>query len=266
VVNGGGHEADEVVKSFIENKHNVEVILVNTINKNLATSRNIGLDYFEGDILAMTDDDAQVFHDWVTQIKKQHQQHPEAGGIGGPVFGDNDKSLVGKVADLNTFPRWDKPIYTRTLPGVNIAYKKEALEKVGYQDETLFRGEDVDFNWRIKKAGYEIFYHPNVKVYHYHRPDLKGYLNQHYMYGRAYYLVRDKWRDMYCIYPHRFNSVKSFLKAINVVAGIIYMPFFQVKRLPTLKDKIKAIPLLMLCGFEWRRGMLVQKLASLKKH
>ncbi len=37
----------------------------------------------------MTDDDAQVFPDWVTQMKRVHAQHPEAGAVGGPVIGTN---------------------------------------------------------------------------------------------------------------------------------------------------------------------------------
>jgi glycosyltransferase involved in cell wall biosynthesis len=85
IVNGGDQAADELVQDFGRSA-GVEVTLVNTPNKNLATSRNVGLPRCGGDIIAMTDDDAEVFPDWVTQIKRVHREHPEAGAVGGPVL------------------------------------------------------------------------------------------------------------------------------------------------------------------------------------
>ena len=35
---------------------------------------------------------------------------------------------------------------------------------------------------------------------------------QHYMYGRAHYLVRNKWENMYSHYPIRIDSFMSVLK------------------------------------------------------
>src|SRR5690242_4932067 len=84
VVNGGDERADQVVAAF-QSVPGIEVRLVKTVNRNLAASRNIGLPYCTADIIAMTDDDAEVFPDWVTRMKQAHGQHPEAGAIGGPV-------------------------------------------------------------------------------------------------------------------------------------------------------------------------------------
>ncbi|MEI2608556.1 MAG: glycosyltransferase family 2 protein [Candidatus Promineifilaceae bacterium] len=172
VVNGGDERSDQVVKLFI-GKPGIDVKLVKTINKNLATSRNVGLSHCVGDIVAMTDDDAEVFPDWVTQMRRVHSDYPEVGAVGGVVLGNNTDSLVGKVADAITFPSWSAPQYVRTLPGVNISYKREVIEKIGLQDETLFRGEDVDYNWRVQQLGYKVYFDPAIKVWHYHRTHLK---------------------------------------------------------------------------------------------
>ncbi|HFD87646.1 MAG TPA: glycosyltransferase, partial [Gammaproteobacteria bacterium] len=256
VVNGGGERADEVVRSYM-GVPGVQVKLVKTVNKNLAASRNVGLPHCTGDIIAMTDDDALVFPDWVTQMKRAHAQHPEAGAVGGPVLGTNTDSLVGKVADLITFPAWPEPRYVRTLPGVNISYKREVVEQIGLQDETLFRGEDVDYNWRVKKLGYEIYFDPAIKVRHHHRPTLRGLLNQHYMYGRAYYLVRRKWPDMYCIYPHGFRRPKDYVKAAHSLALPFYQPFLSARRLSNWMDRLRALPILFAVGLAWEYGMLI---------
>lgn len=257
VVNGGDEQADAVVNQFM-GRPGLEVKLIKTVNKNLAASRNIGLPHCTGEIIAMTDDDAEVFPDWVTRIKQAHVDHPEAGAVGGPVLGINSHTLVGKVADLITFPTWPESCYVRTLPGVNIAYKREVINQVGLQDVTLFRGEDVDFNWRIKQLGYEVYFDPGVKVYHHHRPTARSLINQHYMYGRAYVLVRRKWLDMYCIYPHGIKRFYDILKAGHFFVGALYQPLMISGQLSTLKKKLQALPLLYAIGVGWRCGMVVQ--------
>lgn len=43
-----------------------------------------------------------------------------------------------------------------------------AIEKVGYFDEDFFfYGEDLDWCWRFKDAGYKITYYPQTKIIHY---------------------------------------------------------------------------------------------------
>jgi GT2 family glycosyltransferase len=259
IVNGGDEKAEQVVNKISE-EFLQKTKLLKTSNKNLATSRNVGLPHCSGNIIAMTDDDAEVFPDWVTQMKRLHTEHPEAGAIGGPVIGTNTHTLVGKVADAITFPSWPEPRRVRTLPGVNISYKKSVLDQVGLQDESLFRGEDVDFNWRVQKLGYDILYDPSVKVYHHHRPTVRGFLNQHYMYGRAYYLVRKKWPEMYCVYPRGLHSARDLLKALNFAAALAYQPFLTARQIANPTDRLKALPLLCAAGFAWKGGMLAEKL------
>ena len=254
VVNGGDERTDDVVRQF-QGSSATDVRLVKTINKNLATSRNVGLTHCKGEIIAMTDDDAEVFPDWVSRMKEVHRQQPLAGAVGGLVLGSNTESLVGKVADAITFPAWESARTVRTLPGVNVSYKREVLEKIGFQDETLFRGEDVDFNWRVQQTDYTVYFDPSIRVYHHHRPTLKGFLNQHYMYGRAYYHVRRKWPKMYCIYPRAMKRIRDVLKAGNFVASAFYQPFLSARQIPGWQDRICALPLLFLAGLAWKGGM-----------
>jgi GT2 family glycosyltransferase len=261
VVNGGDERTDQIVDTFGA-RQGIDVQLVKTINKNLAASRNVGLPSCAGDIIAMTDDDAAVFPDWVAQMKRAHTEHPEAGAIGGKVIGTNIDSLVGKIADLTTFPSWSVARVVRTIPGVNVSYKRQAVERVGKQDETLFRGEDVDYNWRVSQLGYTIYFDPSIKVYHHHRPTLRAFLYQHYMYGRAYFLVRRKWPEMYCVYPHSLRRPRNCLKAVNFLAAIFYEPLRDIAHLPGLADKLWAYPILLANQAVWRGGMIREKLLT----
>ena len=265
VVNGGDQRIDRLVESFITaNGNGVEITLVKTVNRSCASSRNVGLPHCRGDIIAMTDDDAEVFPDWVASMKQAHREHPEAGAVGGPVLGVNSDSLVGKVADLITFPDWPEPQYVRTIPGVNISYKRQVVDGVGLMDDSLFCGEDVDYNWRVQNLGYQVYFDPHIRVYHQHRPTLKGFLHQHYRYGRGYYLVRQKWRDMYCIYPRRIRQLKDVLKAGNFVAGLLYQPFKSSQKVPSIKGRIGAVPVMFLAGVAWKGGMIVQACSDAK--
>lgn len=266
IVNGGDERADQVVAEF-QGRDRICVKLIKTINKNLASSRNIGLAASTGEIVAMTDDDAEVYPDWVTQMKRIHAEHPEAGAVGGLIVGANsDHDLLSRLSDIVTFPPTSGPGYVNTLPGVNVSYKRDALTRVGKQDETLFRGEDVDFNWRIGKAGYRVYYHPDIKVLHHHRPTLRRFLNQHYMYGRAYYLVRRKWSDMYCVYPRAVRRPRDLLKALNFVAAAGYEPFLDALKLPRGIDKPLAFPILLANQIAWRSGMIRQKWIELRRN
>lgn len=258
VVNGGDERSDAIVQNYV-GRNDVRVELVKTVNKNLAASRNIGLAHCTGEIVAMTDDDAEVFPDWVTQMKRIHAGHPEAGGVGGAVIGaDSDKDLLSRIADVATFSSPPTPGYVRTIAGVNVSYKRFVLQVVGPQDETLFRGEDVDFNWRIKKLGYEIYYHPAIKVLHHHRPNFKQFVYQFYMYGRAYYLVRRKWPEMYCIYPHSIHTLKDILKLINLFMRFFYLPFLNALKLKNWADRIMALPIFFVSGLYWNFGICFQ--------
>jgi GT2 family glycosyltransferase len=186
--------------------------IIQTKNKNLAASRNVGLAYCSGDLILQTDDDARPFPNWIEEMVKAHKINPDCGVIGGRVIDASRGNFLSKIADIATFPNHKKVQKVRTVPGVNSSYKKEVIEMIGDYDETLFRGEDVDYNWRAIQSGWDVLYCPEIKVKHLHRPTWKGLFQQHFMYGRAHYLVRRKWPTMYSHYPLKISSIKSLLK------------------------------------------------------
>lgn len=260
IVNGGDARTDALVNEFMPQAaaRGIQLQLVRTVNKNLAASRNAGLPHCTGDLIGMTDDDAEVFPDWVTQMKRAHAEHRDAGAVGGTIVGVKRDSFLSRLSDEVTFAAYPTARSVRTVPGVNVSYKRKAVELAGPQDETLFRGEDVDYNWRIGLFGWDIYYDPAVRVLHHHRPTLWKFLNQHYMYGRAYYLVRRKWKEMYCVYPHGVRSERDVLKMVNFAAAIFYEPLRYAGRMERTADKILAYPVLVANQMAWRGGMIRQ--------
>jgi len=66
---------------------------------------------------------------------------------------------------------------------VYAAYARELFDEVGYFDEELHISEDAELNWRIRKAGYRIFFTPEIISYYYPRATLGRLARQFFNYG-----------------------------------------------------------------------------------
>ena len=177
-------------------------------------------------------------------IEEAHEKYPQAGVIGGDVIDADGRLFLSQIADAATFPHHNTVCEVRNVPGVNSSYKKEAIEQIGKYDTTLFRGEDVDYNWRAIKNGWKVIYLPDIKVLHVHRPTWRGLFFQHFMYGRANFLVRSKWPDMYSPYPLKLNSTYSILKWI---ASWIWFPWIDAyHKAKNMKNEINGFDCLVL--------------------
>ena len=52
--------------------------------------------------------------------------------------------------------------------GAFLLIKKPVIEKIGLLDEKFFMyGEDLDWCWRTKEAGYKVWYYPKTSITHY---------------------------------------------------------------------------------------------------
>ena len=61
----------------------------------------------------------------------------------------------------------DQETEVDSVVGAFMLVRREALEAVGLLDEAFFMyGEDLDWAFRIKQAGWKIWYYPKVVVYH----------------------------------------------------------------------------------------------------
>ena len=261
IVNGGGENNCAKTIDYWKTKYD-SIIVIDTKNKNLAASRNIGLPYCSGEIVMQTDDDARPFPNWVEQMAEFHKKYPNVGVIGGSVLGGNRLSFLSLVADATTFPQYQSIQSVRSVPGVNSSFKKKVILGVGGYDESLFRGEDVDYNWRVKLKGWDILYVPSIKVEHIHRSTWKDLFNQHFMYGRAHYLLRSKWPNMYSHYPIKVSSFKLILKWI---ASWTVIPFLdansKAKRLNKMRNGFEIL-IILLINLSNRIGSSYQRMIN----
>lgn len=88
------------------------------------------------------------------------------------------------------------------LVGAFMMVRREVIEQVGLLDEKYFMyGEDIDWCYRIKKAGWKIVYYPEAKIIHYKgSSSKKKKWKTIYEFHRAMFLFfNDHYRDKYNI-------------------------------------------------------------------
>lgn len=261
IVVGGRDGTDKIVCQFQKVYRFIKLVEIE--NKSLGDSQNKGLPHCTGDIIATLDDDAFVFPDWVDMVKTAHAGHPEAGCIGGRVINLFPNNLIARLESHIGMP-YDKKIgfYTRTVAGVSCSYKREVMEKIGQFDDSLPAGMDSDYNWRVLRAGYKVWFDPRIKMYHRNRTKLRNFLNQQKWYGRGYYLVRKKNSDIYSAFPRDLKRWQDWIKLLWFFPGIFSEAIIKGLRTDSAKDKIAFIPILFLKEMWWRYGWIGQWIES----
>lgn len=105
------------------------------------------------------------------------------------------------------------------------SFPRTMIEKIGGMRDDLPRGEDNEFNSRIKKAGYDIYFDPAIECVYYARPTLKASCKQMYANGESI---------GHLFYVDRESIGLRHLVPLLFVAGIIcgvllsfvWLPFF----------------------------------------
>lgn len=152
-------------------------------------------------------------------------------GIGGASY-----RIGAKAGDVDTVPFGSFP---RTM-----------IEKIGGMRDDLPRGEDNEFNSRIKRAGYSIFFDPAIECIYYARPTLKASCRQMYANGESighlFYVDRDS------------IGLRHMIPLIFVV-GIIGGTILSLVFLPFVYLLLAGLCLYFLCDF-------VASLLAAKEH
>lgn len=73
------------------------------------------------------------------------------------------------------------------MPGAFLMFRREVYSHIGGLDESYFMyGEDIDFSWRIRLAGWKNYYLPHTRIIHYKGESTKkGSMNYVYTFYNA---------------------------------------------------------------------------------
>lgn len=159
----------------------VRLVLLPT-NTGFATGNNQGLEHAVGEYIVALNNDTEAEPDWLANLVRVADAHPEAGMIGSRICSFDDHDLIDSVGhgvcvdamSRGRFrnKRWSQlrmqPIEEILFPSACVAlYKRQMLEETGFFDDDFFAyAEDTDLGLRCRLAGWGAVAATDAVVYH----------------------------------------------------------------------------------------------------
>ncbi len=204
-----------------------------------STNRNNGVKKAKGEIILFLDDDAYVDKDLLKNGEDFLEKYKDVDIVGGPqltpkndrwfarisgyavasYFGTQNMSKRYKKGKLD-FDGWN------SITSAVCFVKKKVFDKIMF-NPNLFPGEDPEFYYKAKKNGFKIAYCPDLIIYHKRRDNLKGFLKQFYLYGKA--KLNTGYLNLLFFIPSLFVlylislSLLMFFNKLFVIPLIIYL-------------------------------------------
>jgi GT2 family glycosyltransferase len=197
----------------------------------LSRARNVALHEARAPVIAYMDDDAIATPEWCASLSGVFKSRPDAGIVGGPV-----EPIWGAGSEPAWLHRWQRGFLSivdfgehfrqleprEWLAGTNIAFRTEALRKVGGFDEGLGRigslllsNEELVVARKIRELEFEAYYEPNARVMH-HVRDSRA--TQRWLRQRAcWQIVSDLAADNQMMEADQcWNELALYLKSLPV--------------------------------------------------
>jgi glycosyltransferase involved in cell wall biosynthesis len=150
---------------------------------------NRGLDRVTGDVVILTDDDAEAFPGWIEGIEHRYQAEPQIGAVGGRDWIQSEGSPLSDpapttdIGQLGPFGRMSgnhhcpcptRPLDVAVLKGVNLSFRREAIGDLrideGLHGSGAQVGWEVDLCLSLKNRGWRLVFDDNLVVKHHVAP------------------------------------------------------------------------------------------------
>lgn len=233
---------------------------VREVRQGPACARNAGVRAANGEIIIFMDADTRaVTSHFVATHVKTLDERPDVGIAGGPITHDPEqKNIFAFAENATALFNWHDQMPARYLtfqPTGNMAFRRTLFDHVGPLDDTLRCLEDFEWNMRVLKAGYKIYFNPEAGVWIRGRDSLPAIMAKFYAWGLNI-------RNVYL--PGRRTQVWLFpdhplLFYCNIPWRLINETWVTIKRwFPVCPVKtILLMPLFLLYRAAWVAGIAV---------
>ena len=192
VIDGGSSDATESETRLTAEASGLTVFYAPNPRHTAATGFNLGLSLAHGDVIIKVDGHTRVAPDFLSANVKALRENG-ADAAGGPIetrgHGDVGRAIalamssrfgVGDTAfrDEDAGEQW-----TDSVPYG--AYRRDVFERIGALAEDIDRGEDDEFNYRLRQAGGRILLSPAIRSTYYCRSSYAELARQYWGYGLA---------------------------------------------------------------------------------
>lgn len=203
-------------------------LIANAQNRGYGAANNQAIRQAEGRYILVLNPDTKLPPGAIVETIAEMEAHPDIGALGPKLIladGSLDKAcrrsfpspevafyrLFGLARLFPNHPRFarynllnvdeDTAIDVDSVVGAFMLVRCEVVERVGMFDEAFrLYGEDLDWAYRIKQAGWRVRYHPRVVVLHYKRQSTRQ---------RPTYSIRAFYEAMHIFYDKHYARQHS---------------------------------------------------------
>ncbi len=177
----------EIINNFQKSYSSIK--LFDNPEKKTPQALNIGIRNSSMEIVVILGAHAELDPDFIFYNNKYQVEKnvKVTGGTQVNVGRTRTQKLIGFVMQLpfgmaTAKYRWsNKEQFVDTV--VYAAYRRELFDELGFFEEKFTISEDAEFNWRVRQAGYKIFYSPQIVSRYYPRETISSFIKQIFRYG-----------------------------------------------------------------------------------
>ncbi|UMX47648.1 MAG: glycosyltransferase family 2 protein [Candidatus Nealsonbacteria bacterium DGGOD1a] len=197
---------------------------------------NLGIQSAKGEVVAIMGAHADYQNDYLSKCVYYLNEYG-ADNVGGRMITlSRNGTIMGKaivralsspfgVGDSHFRMKSNEPKWVDTVFGG--CYRKEIFDKIGFFNEKLTRGQDMEFNVRLKKSGGKILLAPDIICRYYARSDLKDFFI-HDFYGGTWVIFSRKFTKESLRLRHYLPASCFLFAVLFAVAGFFWPGFWPV--------------------------------------
>jgi hypothetical protein len=271
--------------------------IFNASNCGFAFANNVGISRANGSHILLLNPDTIVNANSLKPMISYLEEHPEVGIVGCKIFDANGQiehsthsfpTVLKEFVHANDFLKifldynskagmlftgllnmkalesyWDHDSIREVdhVTGACMMVRREAIERVGLLDEAFFLyNEEVEWSYRMKKAGYKSVFLPDSSIIH-----LFGYSTKQRVQKQVVNkLLLERYRGMFYFFQKHYGFMKLLALRLIVAEGFaLRLAVSYIKRLNPLRGRPfpldetiyvrKILTLVFESNFDWRR-------------
>ena len=182
--------------SILANEFSYVKVIANDTNTGFSKACNQAIPQALGEYVLLLNPDTIVVESAISKLASFLDNHAKCGAVGPKILNDDGTlqlacrlafpslaasffrltylskllpkhPLIAKYNMTYSDPSLESEV--DALSGSCMMVRKSIIDKIGLLDENIFMfGEDIDWCWRVKEAGWQVYYYPEAVIYHSH--------------------------------------------------------------------------------------------------
>jgi glycosyltransferase involved in cell wall biosynthesis len=165
---GSSDETPAVVESLSRRTATPRILYSRQSHAGINAARNKGIELASGDVIFFFDDDELAPQDHLSRVASRLSEDQRIDGVGGAYrqWGTPPYPICGRCDLGADFLAGHKAGQVPSLPGGNMALRRQAFRRMGLFDEDLVSGSGDETEWFLRASELRFMYDPSMFVWH----------------------------------------------------------------------------------------------------